>query len=142
MAWERARDGWRREGEETAEQTAAELAVGLRGRVQRGQQVGFSGSSDEQQVDHTVGSLLAAQTPERAEVVAVAMREWERQHEWLHSPEERAAVRREAEQELARVVAALRVWHEAAAAATAVTTAAATAAAGYLLGCHHLDFCI
>ena len=27
MAWERARDGWRREREETAEQTAAELAV-------------------------------------------------------------------------------------------------------------------
>jgi TRAP-type C4-dicarboxylate transport system permease small subunit len=36
------------------------------------------------------------------------MREWDRQHEWLHSPEERAAVRMEAEQELARVVAALR----------------------------------
>ena len=81
MAWERARDGWRREREETAEQTAAELAVRLQERVQRRQQVDYSGGSD---VDHTVGSLLAAQTPERAEVVAAAMREWDRQHEWLH----------------------------------------------------------
>ena len=49
-------------------------------------------------------------------MVAAALREWDRQHEWLHSPEERAADRRDAEQELARVVAALRVWHAAAAA--------------------------
>ena len=86
MAWERARDGWRREREETAEQTAAELAVRMQARVQRRQQEGYSGwetareysnegyySGDSSDVDHTVGSLLAAQTPERAEVVAAAM---------------------------------------------------------------------
>ena len=97
MAWERARDGWRREREETAEQTAAELAVRLQERVQRRQQVGYSGweaareyssegycSGDSSDADRTIGSLLAAQTPERAEVVAAAMREWDRQHEWLH----------------------------------------------------------
>jgi hypothetical protein len=66
-------------------------------------------SGDSSDVDHTVGSLLAAQTPERAAVVhvAAAMREWNRQHGWLCSPEERAADRRETEQELAMVVAAL-----------------------------------
>ena len=39
-------------------------------------------------------------------VVAAAMREWDKQHAygWLHSPEERAADRSEAEQELAKVV--------------------------------------
>ena len=52
-----------------------------------------------------------------AEVAAKSMREWDRQHGWLHSPAERAADRSEAEQELAKVVAALRVWHAAAAAA-------------------------
>ena len=45
------------------------------------------------------------------------MREWDRQHGWLHSPAERAADRSEAEQELAKVVAALRAWYAAAAAA-------------------------
>ena len=59
-------------------------------------------------------------------MVAAALREWDRQHGWLHSPEERAADRREAEQELARVVAALRVWH---AAATDKAVAAAEAEA-------------
>ena len=43
MAWEWARDGWRREREETAEQTAAELAVRLQQRVQRRQQEDYSG---------------------------------------------------------------------------------------------------
>ena len=131
MARERARDGWRREREETAEQTSAELAVRLQQRVQRLQQGDCSGwetapeyssegycSGDSSDVDHTVGSLLAAQTPERAEVVATTMREWDRQHGWLHSPGERAADTKEAERELARVVAALRVWHAAAVAAT------------------------
>ena len=47
------------------------------------------------------------------------MAAWDRQHGWLHSPAERAADRSEAEQELAKVVAALRVWHAAAAAAAA-----------------------
>ena len=56
-------------------------------------------------------------------MVAAALREWDRQHGWLHSPEERAADRREAGRELARVVAALRLWH---AAATAAATSAAT----------------
>ena len=51
------------------------------------------------------------------EVAATTIREWDRQHGWLHSPE-RAADRSEAEQELAKVVAALRAWHAAAAAAT------------------------
>ena len=53
-------------------------------------------------------------------VTRAALREFDGQHHdgWLHSPEERAADRREAEQELARVVAALRVWHAATAAAT------------------------
>ena len=32
-----------------------------------------------------------------AEVAATTMREWDRQHGWLHSPEERAADRSEAE---------------------------------------------
>ena len=44
-----------------------------------------------------------------AEVVTTAMREWDRQHEWQHLPGESAADKRETEQELARVVAALRV---------------------------------
>ena len=83
----------------TAEQTAAELAVRLQERVQRRQQVGYSGweaareyssegycSGDSSDADRTIGSLLAAQTPERAEVVAAEMREWDRQHGWLHSP--------------------------------------------------------
>ena len=64
-----------------------------------------------------------------AEVVAAALREWDRQHEWLHSPEERAADRRDAEQELARVVAALRVWHAAAIAAATSSSSAAAAPA-------------
>ena len=38
MAWERARGGRRREREEAAEQTKAELAVGQRERMQRRQQ--------------------------------------------------------------------------------------------------------
>ena len=52
------------------------------------------------------------------------MGEWDKQHGWLHSPEHKAADRREAEQELAKVVAALRVYgiSVAAAAATAVSS--------------------
>ena len=61
-------------------------------------------------------------------MVAAALREWDRQHGWLHSPEERAAETKEAERELARVVAALRVWHAAAAAAAAVAAADGAAA--------------
>ena len=71
-----------------------------------------------------------------AKVAATTMREWDRQHGWLHSPEERAADRREAEQELARVVAALRVWHAAAteAAVAAADRAAAVAPAATATG--------
>ena len=44
-----------------------------------------------------------------AKVVATAVREWDRQHEWKNLLGAGAADKKEAEQELARVVAALRV---------------------------------
>ena len=129
MAWEWARDGWRREREETAEQTAAELAVRLQQRVQRRQQEDYSGwgyCSGEYSEGYYSGD--SSDLEGEAEVVAAALREWDRQHGWLHSPEERAAETKEAERELARVVAALRVWQAAAAAAAAVAAADGAAA--------------
>ena len=54
---------------------------------------------------------------------------FDRQHGWQHSPRDGAADTREAEPELARVAAALRVWHAAAATAATATTATATATA-------------
>ena len=74
--------------------------------------VTWSGYSSDSTVD------IAAEVT----VAAAAMREWDRQHGWLHSPKERATDTREAEQELAKVVAALRTWHAAAATATTTTT--------------------
>ena len=110
MAWESAREGWRREREATTELTAAELALRQQKGIQRRQQKGMQrrrgrlvggiasewseGYCSGSNSDHTVGSLLAAQTPEEAEVAAAAVREWDRQHGWLHSPAERAADRR------------------------------------------------
>jgi hypothetical protein len=129
MAWEWARDGWRREREETAEQTAAELAVKMQGLVQRRQQEDYSGwgyCSGEYSEGYYSGD--SSDLEGEAEVVAAALREWDRQHGWLHSPEERAAETKEAERELARVVAALRVWQAAAAAAAAVAAADGAAA--------------
>ena len=54
-------------------------------------------------VDTTAIQAIAAVVTElEAEVAAtsIAMTKWDRQHGWLHSPEERAADRSEAEQEL------------------------------------------
>ena len=59
-----------------------------------------------------MGLVVTRQLAKKAEVAAAAaaMGEWDRRHGWLHSPEGRAADAREAEQGVARVVAALRVW--------------------------------
>ena len=76
-----------------ADTTAAEHSNGIQQCNARGCESGYSSDSET----------------EATEVAAVAMREWDRQHGWLHSPKQRAVDRGEAEQELAKVVAALRV---------------------------------
>ena len=107
MAWERAREGWRRETEETAEQTEAELAVRQQERMQRGQQQNaaadtvtaatkYSNKVQQCNARGCESGYSSDSAIEAAEVATVAMREWDRQHGWLHPPEQRAADRREA----------------------------------------------
>ena len=112
--------------EATAEQTTAEQLAQQQKRVQRVQQKKAAIAAGEEWVEewevagyfsegYYSGSNSDCSSGDReAEVAATAMREWDGQHGWLHSPEERAADRSEAEQELARVMATLRVWHAAA----------------------------
>ena len=104
--------------EATAEQTTAEQLAQQQKRVQRVQQKNAAITAGEEWVDewevagyfseegYYSGSNSDCSSGDReAEVAATAMREWDRQHGWLHSPAERAADRSEAEQELAKVVA-------------------------------------
>ena len=126
LPWERG--GEERSNSRAAEQTAAKLAggskKGCRG-CNRGTTVGGRQRESTAVRNITAGAAVIAACSEAEWAAAMRECQWDRQHGWLHSPEGRAADRREAEQELARVVAALRVWH-AATAAAAPTAAAPT----------------